>query len=431
MGQPRLGRMTAQNLGARLLALAMLLGGCASRPMVDPPSAELRKRMDQVVVRVLSEATPRTHAADELLVGAQAGAEYAAKNVAKAGAKTGLGIAYVGCHPEWLRGGGLWLLTCPAGLVAGAAVGVGTAVVGGAGGAIYGAAQAPTKQEIDRAVRTLDKTLLDMKLAGIFRDQFISAMHTNTGARLIADEPDNSAIDHGFPERRFPTIVAAKINSFTITREGRLTPDLTLEISLSADVFGAPEAGLRYTRSWSLVTTLGNFYTLTDQDGAGVRREIDAALHTMAIAVVEDMFLSVDPAPIPSGTMDMDRVVTLSGREMASTQEWFAEQKQKADCGEGAAQSTLGKAYAAAEPRIYGRWGRAALIEGYHWLRLAEVSGHGDSETASHLAGLRKHLGAADVAEAERRVHEWEPADCGAKPASDQAFAHQQHANAK
>lgn len=416
-------RVTARNLGACLLALAMALGGCASRPMADPPSGELRQRMDQVVVRVFVEAKPRVDAADTLLVGAEAGAEYAAKNVAKAGAKTGLGIAYVGCHPEWLRGGALWLITCPAGLVAGAAVGVGTAVVGGAGGAVYGAAQAPTRDEIDKAASTLDKALIDLKLANAFREQFISATQTHTGVRIIADHPPDPAMRRRSDERLFPVIVAARIDHFRIIREGRLTPDLSLEISVSADLFDAPEAGRRYTRSWSFLATLGNFYTLTEEGGAGLLREIDAALGTMAVAIVEDIFLSTDPAPIHSGKPAAGTVVTLSAAAIASTQEWFTEQKQKARCGDAVAQNALGEAYAAIEPRVYGWRARAARIDGYHWLRLAEISGHGDSQTASRLAELGKHLGPEEMAEADRRVQEWQAADCGAKRASGHALA--------
>jgi len=409
----------AKYVGAWLLAAAAALSGCASQPQVDPPPAELRQRMDRVVVRVFADTKPGTHAADELLVGAEEGAKYAAKSAAKAGAKTGLGIAAVGCHPEWIRAGGiLWLLTCPVGLAAGAVVGVGTVVVGGAGGAIYGATQAPSQDEIDSAVAALDKTLLEMKLAAAFRDQFVSATRTHTGARIIEDWPRGATVGQKIDDRLFPIIVAVSIDSFTITREGRLTPELSLQMSVSAELFDAPEAGRRYTRGWSFSTTLGNFYSLTDQAGAGLRREIDAALKTMAIAVVEDIFLTMEAKPVHSGKTIDGAVVTTSGGGSTSTAQWFLEQKQKAACGDAVAQMALGKAYAAIDLRVYGGWGRATTIDGYYWLRRAETSGHGDAETVSSLAELRKQLKPDEVAEAERRVHEWRPAACGAKAAS-------------
>ena len=180
-----------RNLGACLFALATVLSGCASQQLVEPPSATLRQRMDRVVLRVFSKAEPGTYAVDELLVGAEEGAGYAAKNVAKAGAQTGLTIAAVSCHPGW---GILWLLTCPYGAAAGAVVGVGTAVVGGAGGAIYGATQGRPQEEIDTAVATLDKSLLEIKLAAAFRDPVMSAIHKHTAAKIIDEEPRDAAM---------------------------------------------------------------------------------------------------------------------------------------------------------------------------------------------------------------------------------------------
>jgi hypothetical protein len=411
----KLGGTATKNFGACLFALVAALSGCASRPVVDPPSPELRHRMDRVVLRVFADTKPSTHAADTLVVGAEEGSKYAAKNVAKAGAETGFGIMRVGCDPQWRE---LWFLACPVGLVAGAVVGVGTAVVGGAGAAVYGAAQAPTQDEIDTAVAALDKTLLEMKLADAFREQLISATHTHTGVRIIDDAPRRPAKGQEIEDRTFPIIVATKIDNFTISREGRLTPELSLEISVSTDLFDAPEAGRRYTRSWSFSTTLGDFYTLTDQGGARLRREIDAALKIMAVAVVEDIFLTVEPEPVETGTAAHGVVVNSYGSESPSTREWFREQKQKAACGDAEAQIMLGKAYAAIDPRVYGPWSRAAMIDGYQWLRRAEISGHNDAETTSDLGKLRNHLNSDEVAAAERRVRDWRPAACGAKPVS-------------
>ncbi len=410
-----LGGTAAQKLGACLFALATALAGCASRPLVDPPSPELRQRMDRVIMRVFAESKPGAHAVDELLVGAEDGASYAAKNVATAGAKTGLYIFAGSCHPGW---GVLWFLTCPYGAAAGLAVGVGTAMVGGAGGAVYGAMQARTQDEIDTAVATLDKALSDMRLGADFLDQIISATRKKTTARIIDDERREGAAPPDFQDEIFPIIVLTKIDDFTIVREGRLTPSLSLRVSVSADLFDAPEAGRRYTRSWSFSSTLGGFYAQTEQNGAGFRREINAALETLATAIVEDVFLSVESVPPNSGRAIEGTVVTLIGGESPSTLEWFREQKQKADCGDVEAQAALGKAYAAIEPRIYGRRARLALIEGYHWLRRAEMSGHGDTETASYLAKLRKHLEPGDIEETERRAEEWLPANCGPKSTS-------------
>jgi len=396
-----------------LLALATALGGCASRPVVEPPSADLRQRMDRVVLNVNTDAKPSTYTADQLVVGSEEGAKYAAKNVATAGAKTGLGIAGVGCHPEWLRGAGvLWLVTCPIGLAAGAVVGVTTAVVGGTGAAIYGAAQAGTQEEIDNAMATLDKTLLNMKLTSAFRERLLSATRADTGTKVIDEAPAKAAISREADDRLFPVVVAFKIDSLTVTRAGRLTPDLSVEIGISAELFDAPEGGLRYRRSWSFSETLGNLYTLTEKDGAGLQKEIDAALGVIALTVVDDIFLSSEAKAIPSGRLSRGEVVTISGGESPSTREWFHEERRKADCGDGMAQAALGKAYAAIDSRPYGAWGRPAMIDGYRWLRQAEVSGHGDSETTSLLAALRKNLDPDEIAIAERRVNEWRPAQC-------------------
>ena len=396
-----------------LLALATALAGCAARPVVEPPPADLRQRMDRVVLNVHTDAKPSTHTVDQLVVGSEEGAKYAAKNVATAGAKTGLGIAGVGCHPEWLRGAGvLWLVTCPLGLAAGAVVGVATAVVGGTGAAIYGAAQAGTQEEIDNAMATLDRTLLNMKLANAFRERLLSATRANTGTKVIDAAPRDATMSREAHDRLSPVIVALKIDSFTVIRAGRLTPDLSVEIGISAELFDAPEGGLRYRRSWSFSETLGNLYTLTDKDGAGLRKEIDAALGVVALTVVDDIFLGAEAKAIPSGRLPRGEVVTVSGGEWPSTREWFREERRKADCGDGTAQAALGRAYATIDSRPYGVWGRPAMIDGYRWLRQAEASGHGDSETTSLLVALRKNLDPDEIAIAERRVNEWRPAQC-------------------
>ena len=396
-----------------LLALGTALASCTSRPVVEPPSADLRQRMDRVVLEVHTDANPTTHTTDQLVVGSEEGAKYAAKNVAAAGAMTGLGIAGVGCHPGWLSGAGvLWLVTCPLGLAAGAVVGVTTAVVGGTGAAIYGAAQARTQEEIDNAMATLDKTLLNLRLANDFRQRLLSATHANTGTKIIDEAAGKATTSREAHNRLSPVIVALKVDSFAVTRAGRLTPDLSVEIGISADLFDAPEGGLRYRRSWSFSETLGNLYTLTDKDGAGLRKEIDTALGVVALTVVDDIFLSSEAKAIPSGRLPRGEVVTVSGGERPSTREWFREERRKADCGDGTAQAALGKAYATIDLRPYGTWGRPTMIDGYRWLRQAEASGHGDSETASLLVALRKNLDPEEIAIAERLVDEWRPAHC-------------------
>jgi hypothetical protein len=379
--------------------------------MVDPPSAELRQRMDRVVLRAFSDIEPYSYAKDKLLVGAEESAGYAAKNVAATGAKAGAGVALVGCHPGW---GILWPITCPAGLAGGAVVGVGTAVVGGAAGAAYGASQARSQAEIDAATATLDKSLVEMKAADVFRDHFVSAVHQNTRARIIEDDLRGTAARPLLDDPASPIIVAASVDTFNIAREGSMNPELSLHASISVDLFDTPEAGRRYTRGWILSSRLGGFYELTDKDGVGLRRTLSDALRKMAATIAEDLFVKMESVP---SRYDKKRAIdgevyTLYGSHYASTREWFLDQKSKAGCGDNEAQVALGRAYAAIDPRIYGSSARSAAIHGYVWLQRARKSFRNGSDTTEQINELTKRLSPEQIAEADALAIDWQQERC-------------------
>lgn len=397
--------------GACLAALALTLPGCATNPVttVEPPSAALRARMDEgVIVREIPSGTPATFAYDPLLKGGDESAGYAAKKGAKAGVKSGVAIAGVGCHPEWAE---LWIITCPVGLAAGAMVGVGGAVVGGAAGAAYGAAKSHSKEQAEAAVAALDASMREMRPGQLLRDKVVATAREQARAKILDHVPFDGATGTK-TGAGYPIVVALRVDEFMVVRHGALTPELSLQLQTSAALYGAPEAGRRYERSWALDTRLGDFYQLTGHGAAGLKRAIDAALKATAATMVNDLFLSTLDEPVPGGSAPRGKIVTVTGGELASTAGWFRENERAAACGDGDAQIALGEAFAAVDPAVYGTMARAEELKGYTWLRRAELSGYADEGAEKTLARLRQRLPADRVEQAERLAQTWQPEQC-------------------
>jgi len=416
------GNINIKNLAIHLLALVMLVSGCSSKPAFNPPYKELSQRLDRVVLRVFTDTGIRIHSDEEMLVGSAEGAEYAAEKSVRTAGSAGGHIALTGCNPQF---GVAWVFTCPIGIVAGTAVAVGGSLVGIVGGGVYGATQALSEEEIYSAAIELKKTkeLFDRKLAGTFRGQLVSAVKAHTEVRLVDNDTADTAMRESYDEDDLPVILAVSITGFKIIQTGRLEPDLSLQIYVSADFYTVPEAGILYTRKWSYLTPIGDFYNLTENEGAGLKQGIETALETVANAVVKDLLpvTASDAenngdtnwyAEIEDGEEIKPEVETVFSKEPVPRKGWYRDQKKKADCGDVDVQILLGRAYAAIDLRIFGWRGRDELIDGYYWLRVAQLSGRDDKEIVLYINEIKKNLKAEEMIKAEHRAQEWRPANC-------------------
>lgn len=283
--------------GACLVALALTLPGCATHTAPtrtvdpEPPSARLRARMQEgVIVGVVPVAPAGSSARDRFLRGRGESAGYAAKKFAKVGAAPGAKFAADECNVA--KTGLLWFITCPVGLVGGAAMGVSGAVVGGVTGAAYGATTAHSKEQADAALAALDALLKEIEPGQAVREKFVAATRYRTRV-MVRDDPTSDEVKRAKRgDGPSPVIMTLQVDEFVVVRHGALTPELSLRLRISAALHDAPEAGGDYVRSWAFDTKLGDFYALTDHGGARLRRAIDTVLRTAAETMVKDLFVS-------------------------------------------------------------------------------------------------------------------------------------------
>lgn len=411
--------VSTKKLVGRTLILIMVISGCSSQPSFYAPSKEIRQRMDRIVLRVISDTGLTIFREDELLVGSAEGAEYVAENNIKAAGNLGGSMVVTGCLDPRVHV--WWFITCPIGLVAGAVVGVGGAIVGGVGGGVYGATQALSEEEIKSAAVTVNeaKVLFNKKLVSTFNAQLVSAMHVHADVRLIDDGSPDVAMGQSYDDGDLPMILAVRITGFKIIQAGKLDPDFSLQIFVSADFYDDPETGSLYTRKWSYLTPLGGYYDLTENDGAGLKQGITAALDTVANTIVKDLYSVAKSEQEKDKEVWEDdigenvaKVDTVFSKEPVSRKGWFRDQRKKADCGDVDVQVLLGRAYGAIDPRIFGWRGRDEMMGGYYWLRVAQLSGRDDKEIVLYINEIKKNLEADEISKAEIRAQEWRPVIC-------------------
>jgi hypothetical protein len=188
-------------------------------------------------------------------------------------------------------------------------------------------------------------------------------------------------------------------------------------MDVSTEFYLVPEAGLLYRHHWSYSVDLGDYFQLTGQDGSDLVDAIREGLNLVAEAVIKDIYSvdtpdsdQYDQAPVSKLKVRQD---TEYARRYNSTQPWFDEHKQKAACGEVDAQIALGKAYADIKTDVYGDRGRDALIDGYYWLNLAQLSSDDDIGVRAYLDKLEQQLEAEELVQAEKRALQWQAVQCG------------------
>jgi hypothetical protein len=235
-------------------------------------------------------------------------------------------------------------------------------------------------------------------------------------ARTIDRNTDGHVTMQPADDESVPIIILVKIGDFDLIRDGRLNPGIVMQMDVSTEFYDVPEAGLLYTHHWSYSVDLGDYFELTRQDGTVLVDAIREGINLVAEAVIKDIYL-VDTHD--SNQYDHLSVSKLKARQEAeyarrydSTKPWFDEHKQKAACGEVEAQIALGKAYADINTDVYGDRGRDALIDGYYWLSLAQLSSEDDIGVRAYLDKLNQQLGAEEIVQADKRALQWQAVQC-------------------
>ena len=403
-----------------LIVGLVVISGCAAQPVIDPPQDELVQRMDRIILLVDVDTGLEFIPMDEILVGAGDSAAYASGKVAAGGAQLGGSFIVIGCGYGLGTGVG-WIILCPSSLAAGAAVGVGSVLIGAPVAAAIGAGMSHDQNEIDssRAVVDQAENIIERRLSDAFRDRLLLAVESIDYARAIDRDSDEPETRQPADNESLPIIILVRIEKFDLIRGGRLNPDIVMQIDVASEFYDVPEAGLLYTHRWSYSVDLGDYFQLTRQDGSALVDAIRAGLSLVAEAVIKDIYLVDTPDGDQYEQVSVSKLTARREAEYArrydSTKPWFDEHKQKAGCGEVEAQIALGKAYADINTDVYGERARDALIDGYYWLSLAQLSSEGDIGVRAYLDKLNQQLEAEEMMQAEKRALQWQAVQCERK----------------
>lgn len=394
-----------------LIVVLVIIFGCVAQPVIDPPQDELVQRMDRIILLVDADTGLEFKPMDEILVGAGDSAAYASGKVAAGGAQLGGSFVVMGCVGGIGTGVG-WIVLCPAGLAVGAAVGVGSVLVGAPVAAVIGAGVSHDQDEIDASKAVIDQTenIIERRLSDAFRDRLLLAVKSIDYARTIDRDTDGPGTGQSADNEPLPIIILVKIDNFDLIRDGRLNPGIVMQMEVSTEFYDVPEAGLLYSHYWSYSVELGDYFELTRQDGSVLVDAIREGLSLVAEAVIKDIYQVDTPDSAQYDQVSVSKLKARPEAEFArrydSSKPWFDEHKQKAACGEVKAQIALGKAYADINTHVYGDRGRYALIDGYYWLSLAQFSGEDDIGVRTYLDKLNQQLEADEIAQAEKRAIE-------------------------
>ena len=400
-----------------LIMVLVIIYGCAAQPVIDPPQDDLVQRMDRIILLVDADTGLEFKPMDEILVGAGESAAYASGKVAAGGAQLGGSFIVMGCVGGIGTGIG-WIVFCPAGLAVGAAVGVGSVLVGAPVAAVIGAGVSHDQNEIDSSMAVIGQTenIIERKLSDAFRDRLLLAVRSIDYARTIDRDTDGPGTRQPADDESLPVIILVKIDDFDLVREGRLNPDVMMQMDVTTEFYDVPEAGLLYSRYWSFSVDLGDYFELTSHDGSVLVDAIREGLNQVAEAVIKDIYrvdtLDSDQYDQMSVSKRKARLEAEHSRRYDSKKPWFDEHKQKAACGVVEAQIALGKAYADINTDVYGDRGRDALIEGYYWLSLAQLSSGEDIDIHAYLDKLNQQLEAEEIVQAEKRALRWQAVRC-------------------
>jgi hypothetical protein len=256
--------------------LCIFLAGCSETKFI-PPSSEMRQSLGRIAA--ISMPSHSTSSVDKPVSGAGSGALVGAGEAAVGG----LAIGANGC-----RAGPYGCI----GLVLGAAI----AVVAAPIGAVVGAINAHSEEEVRTADASLRGALADVK-AG---EQLI--------VRVVADAKARTPYDLSFPQlgatiasahqltaSGFASTLEVAITDLRLNSAGKINPDLTLTIVAEARLKRAADGSPIYRRVWAYIGVSKNYFRMASGQAAMLRAEISTGLDALADRIVTDLFISNSP----------------------------------------------------------------------------------------------------------------------------------------
>lgn len=418
--------MARSKLAVSALAMGVFLNACASsggsvleesHSPITPPSADLRQRMDRIVLHVDSEAGLRSQpdAAETPESGDKpSAAAKGLKGGAAVGGTVGRGTIMLGCNGTW----GLFVvITCPAGIFVGVGTTLAGAVVGGIGGAVVdiassGSGAAPLGEGVEAVAGRSVVSALAPTPAQALRNRLADAILAKTRTRLVDPTARDAGTQQDTADTRDPLVLIVRINDLRLVRTTDDSPEIWFRIRLSAGLYDDLDGGYRDLRGWRYTTKLGDVESLSETNAAALDPKIDAAMAKVVAAVVEDLFLANGVTRDASDIYVANKIVGNNGSNPLWPGAPFWDPKTNAECGDVAVQRALGRRFAALDPRVYGTIAREKWAEAYKWLRLAENAGTDDPALQEELSALRQKLPSEMVEAAEQEIAGWTPKPC-------------------
>ena len=278
-----------------LVLLAAILPAACTETRFAPPSPALRGQLGATGA-VATPGSPATDVGKQPVSGGGAGALVGAGE----GASAGLPIAAGGCMTADA-------LSCAVGIALGAAV----AIVAAPIGAVAGAVNAHSEEEVRLADANLHAAFVESQVTatGRLRDRIVSEAGSLSAYKVFAYSPAP-----GFPKAPVATRVDSRleitVSAVGLTVAGRINPDATLFIVAQAQFDRGADGAALYRRSWVYRGATRNYFTVAADNAQLLRADIDAGLGVLAAKIVNDLFESNTPE-VKVGSPGAGTAVTL------------------------------------------------------------------------------------------------------------------------
>ncbi len=242
----------------QILAL-LAVAGCASEPLLPAPPIGLLDRLDPQAISVASDA--HVLALERPVSSAEAGASVGAGQAA--------GTSILGGFASCVMGP-----ACAIGVAAGVVLALPAAVVG----AGVGALRARSPEEVESARTDLLAVLGAQRPAAAMQQRMrdlAQAQWTPVERRDLKTLPDMSL------EIRF--------TDYDLRVFGKINPGLTVVMAVNGDLVARDTNRLLYRRLWRYESEERNFFELSADAGAPLRKEFDVGYDRLAQRIIDDL----------------------------------------------------------------------------------------------------------------------------------------------
>ena len=124
----------------------------------------------------------------------------------------------------------------------------------------------------------------------------------------MEDATDDGLGGHG---RRSGVILDVSLFDFELRAEGRIEPDVTLAMKVTARVIPAAGGGELYWRNCGYESVERDYFELAADNAAAFRAEIEKAYRVLAEKMVDDLFVSTTPEEIEGAPSERGRAWTI------------------------------------------------------------------------------------------------------------------------